>query len=77
MKNPITLSREQVEVLLKRQNHFFPRIIRKGETVTQTCGHPACRYEITWVQQKKGEVGWHEDLITHIFKEEHYVISAY
>lgn len=77
MKNLITLSREQVDVLIHAQNHFFPQVVRKGDTVTQYCGHPSCRFKVEWVQQKKGEVCWHEDLITHIFKEEHYVVSGY
>lgn len=76
MKNPFTLSREQVDAMIHDSSTYFPRVVRKGDTVTQRCDHPACRYEISWTVEKKGVVDWHEDLITHIFKEEHYIISA-
>jgi hypothetical protein len=69
----VSLSREQIAALMP--NHFFPKYCYKGDHIQQRCGWVGCDFQIEWTNKKKGMVVWHEALIDHIFKNDHYSIS--
>ena len=74
MSRRITLSREQLVAAMPDR---FPRLVRKGEVVHQTCGwHGECPFVVEWTQKRKGIVDWHPDMIDHIWKSDHYEVTC-
>jgi len=69
----VTLSREQLAGLMP--NHFFPKFCYKKDHVVQQCGWNGCDFAVSWTVKKKGMVDWSDELIDHIWKNDHYEIK--